>query len=537
MKIEEIKNLGETPIPGDAPAGQDVSYEPDFEALSDEIKKLSSPTAEGAINWQHITELGVSILRDESKNLVVACYLNVGLLYTDGMEGFASGVHVLRTLLETWWDTMYPPKKRKKGRINILNWWDEKLRQLLPERENETWPSEQRQQLLDDISAIDTLLADKLEDGPMLRGLENAVGRLLDEKIEEAEVEPEPEPVVEQATAGENDPPPEPQITPPAKKDSPIEPPPKPVAQPEPTPAPATPTDEADDEYLNQGLQLLGRAVWPLFQADPSQVLPYQLSRIVAWSGLETLPAATGGLTLVRQPEKQIVSLLEEMAQSEKWENLLSAAESRIREHKFWLDLSYYSATALRGLDHSLAAQAVENETRLHVLRLANIETLSFKDNLPFASQKTRSWLHAVPTQQTESAPPGSDQEHSIGKDVEEAAQLCSGSGMQVGLSWLVKQKKTAGSPRREFMYEIGLCQLLLQVNRLDMALSFSEKIIMTIDLHGLEKWEPKLAVQGLVAACQCLGQAGDEEVLVQQRKKILDRITLLAPEQALTQI
>lgn len=549
MNIETIQNIGETPIEGgDSPVGEDVSYEPNFEALTGEIEKLSSPTAEGGgINWQRVTELGVTILRDESKNLVVACYLNVALLYTDGLQGFAVGVHILKNLMETWWDNMYPPKKRKKGRINILNWWEGKLKQLLEEQKTETWPKERRQQLLDDLDGIDSLIADKLEDGPMLRSLKDTVSQLLNEEV------PPPEPVAEpEQTEQETPPAPEPSQPPKQEEESaevaaPPPEPPKPKKSPaKPAPAPVSVPDDADaNVYLNQGLDLLGRAATHIFQADPAKILPYQLNRFVAWSDLDELPVAANGVSMVPPPNEQIIAILETMFRAENWEDLLEAAESRVREHLFWLDLSYYSFRALKGRGYMLAAQAVESETRLHLLRLPGIESLSFNDERPFASQQTKSWLAAAPAVQTQQkaasqtdAPSAAgDQEREVSQDVEEAARLCAGSGVQAALSWLAEQKKTACSPRRQFMYDVGFCRLLFQADRIEMALAFAEKLLMLIDCHKLEKWEPELAVQGLLEACRCLLQAGDEEVIVEKRKHISERLSLLAPDQMLSLI
>lgn len=544
MHREEIKNIGEAPIEGDSPVGIDVSYEPNFEELTGELEKLSSPTAEGGVNWSRVAELGVTILRDESKNLVVACYLNVALLYTDGLQGFAVGVHILRNLQETWWDKMYPPKKRKKGRINILNWWVDKLQQLLSEQENETWPGEQRQQLLDDLDGIDALIAENLEDGPMLRPLKDMVSRLVDEEAPPPEPEPEPEEIQEEAPAEpEQQPKEEPAKAapePPKKKE-------KPKPKPSPPPVSVPEGDEGDaDVYLRQGLDLLGRAATHIFQANTARPLPYQLNRFVAWSELDELPPATNGVTMVPPPNEQVVSILETMFRAENWEDLLEAAESRVREHLFWLDLSYYSFRALKGLGHMLAAQAVENETRLYALQLAGIESLSFSDERPFASQQTKDWLASTPAVQTgaaSSAPEAasaSAKKQDVALDVEEAVRLNAGSGIQDALIWLAEQKKSAGSPRREFMYDVGFCRLLFQADRTDMALSFAENLLMRIDRHKLEAWEPELAAQGLLEACRCLLKADigeDDEKIIQKRKQVADRLALLAPEQMLALI
>ena len=110
----EASSLGVTPISEQDPAGSDIRFEPDFEALSTEVEKLSSPTAVGTVDWQRIADLSAKILETSSKDLLVACYLCIALLQTRGLGGLATGVHVLRDLLEHFWDTLFPAKKRMK---------------------------------------------------------------------------------------------------------------------------------------------------------------------------------------------------------------------------------------------------------------------------------------------------------------------------------------------------------------------------------------------------------------------------------------
>ncbi|RWX42965.1 hypothetical protein H206_00451 [Candidatus Electrothrix aarhusensis] len=89
-------------------------------------------------------------------------------------------------------------------------------------------------------------------------------------------------------------------------------------------------------------------------------------------------------------------------------------------------------------------------------------------------------------------------------------------------------------------MYDVGFCRLLFQADRTDMALSFAENLLMLIDRHKLEQWEPELAAQGLVQICRCLLKTDDGESegeTVQKRKQVADRLALLAPDQMLSLI
>jgi len=154
----EMINLGNTPISEDAPAGKDVRYEPEFESLSQEIAKLGSPSAGSTVNWNIVIDLSVQILEKQSKHLQVASYLNYGLMKTRGLEGMCQGIHIFRELVENFWETMFPPRKRMKGRKGIIVWWTEKISDFISDHDPVTWEKEKRDNLTDDLKFIDEFL-------------------------------------------------------------------------------------------------------------------------------------------------------------------------------------------------------------------------------------------------------------------------------------------------------------------------------------------------------------------------------------------
>lgn len=118
----KVRELGQNPISPDNPSGNDAHYEPEFEQLQQEIDKLSIVSAAGdSTDWKKVTSLSVTILSEKSKDLLVAVYLVTGLTKTHGFEGFAVGVAFLKDLVENFWETMYPPKRRMRGRLNALS--------------------------------------------------------------------------------------------------------------------------------------------------------------------------------------------------------------------------------------------------------------------------------------------------------------------------------------------------------------------------------------------------------------------------------
>ncbi len=172
----EIHDLGQIPISPENPSGDDVRYEPEYEEMQAEIEKLSSPSSQGATDWKKVFELTTTILSEKSKNILAASYLCVAVLQTQGLEALAPSVSMYRGLIENFWDTLYPPKKRKKARLNAIEWWLDKNLDVLDNLPEDFTLTETAQKALnDDIDALDTFLSEQADDAPMLYQLKNRI--------------------------------------------------------------------------------------------------------------------------------------------------------------------------------------------------------------------------------------------------------------------------------------------------------------------------------------------------------------------------
>ncbi len=123
-----------TPIPGEAPAGTGVRYEPEFTRLEGELEKLSSLHGDGEVDWRMIADRCVEILTGKSKDLLVAVYLAHALHRLDGAPGLRAGLQLLLDLVPTFWDDMQPPAKRQPARRAAFQWLADRSSSLLEER-------------------------------------------------------------------------------------------------------------------------------------------------------------------------------------------------------------------------------------------------------------------------------------------------------------------------------------------------------------------------------------------------------------------
>jgi hypothetical protein len=171
----DLLSLGKNPVNATKPAGVDARYDRTFEEVQAEIDKLSSPAATEPPDWERVVRLSSRILAEQSKDLLVAGYLAVGLTKTQGIQGLAIGLRIYGDLLENFWDDLYPPMTRLRGRLAAIAWWLEKTQLALGELEPAVLPSTHIRALDGDLGRIEFFLGQHLHGPPSLEGLRTLI--------------------------------------------------------------------------------------------------------------------------------------------------------------------------------------------------------------------------------------------------------------------------------------------------------------------------------------------------------------------------
>jgi type VI secretion system protein ImpA len=103
------------PIPGDNPAGQDMSDSLELDEIKEARRSEDPDLNQGewkrevkTAQWPRVKELAVQLLTQKSKNLEVACWLSEALAQLHQFEGVHAGLELIRNLLTNYWDTLYP---------------------------------------------------------------------------------------------------------------------------------------------------------------------------------------------------------------------------------------------------------------------------------------------------------------------------------------------------------------------------------------------------------------------------------------------
>lgn len=101
------------PLDGESPTGANLEYDADFMAL----ERLAAPKAERGIgdeviaaeepDWDKVSSQAQALL-GRSKDLRVAVHLATAWMRTAGLPGWSTGLQLIRSLLEQFWDGVHP---------------------------------------------------------------------------------------------------------------------------------------------------------------------------------------------------------------------------------------------------------------------------------------------------------------------------------------------------------------------------------------------------------------------------------------------
>jgi type VI secretion system protein VasJ len=477
---QDYSALGKQPISDAQPAGSDVRNEDDYDTLQTEIGKMSNPVASGSIDWQQIAALSETILSTKSKDLLVASYLTGALLQTRDLPGLLDGLRVVGGMLETYWDTLFPPLARLRGRRNALQWLIERVAAHSEEHDWSALPP-QEPELVDGLracmQAIDAVTAEKDGEAPSMRPLLALVGNL-------AVKEPPAPPAAASAagaapadadTAGTGD------------------------------ALPATPLDSAEnvEQAANEALlRLADIAAW-FNDAASNAPLAFRLNRIAAWGGIDALPPVQDGQTALPAPAQPVQDALRNLENTQANEELIRFAETQLPNFPFWLDLNRVAAQSLGrlGAEHEPARREVCGQTAALLARLPDLAQLAFADGTPFADGGTRMWLQSLGG---DAAAPAADPlAGAIG-----TARARAADGDLAGAAASLQQAiAQAAAPAARLRLRTLLCELLFAERPGANIEAFAQAVLADIDRHDLAAWDPPLALAGLAAAYPILAR------------------------------
>ena len=493
-----FEQLGSTAIRPDVPAGDEVKGTPAFEALEQEISKLTNPAASSPINWQRVVDLGGGLLANSGKDLRVACYLAYGLSQTRKLEGFNIGLKIIADLVSSYWETMYPPLARIRGRRNAVEWWLERTTNFLRNTPTVPLPLEQLTQLKQRAGQIDAVLKERDPDGPALQPLIAAIRAIPAEEVPSA---------IPASNEGQ-------QTSPPA----------------------ASSTSQNPDAALRESMKNIQRAIAELLDSDLTDARLYRLNRTVTWIDVE-LPATQNGITRIPSPAAEIIAKLNELRAEADGAQAVRFAEMRLHESRLWLDLNRVSAEGLAkiGANAAKAQSAVEIETAGLLRRLPGVELLAFSDGKPLADDTTRKWLQSIALPSSAApADDGTAPQDSTAETWRKIDTLAAAGKLLDAARAVDEVIRDAVSVREETLARVRLCEIFVASQSPIDPRPYFEPLLETVEHYHLEEWDPELALRALAVALRGIARTADKDSAAKRRAELLKRIAMISSSEAL---
>ena len=247
---------------------------------------------------------------------------------------------------------------------------------------------------------------------------------------------------------------------------------------------------------------------------EPEGPAGYRLLRVTRWDGLASAPPSQDQRTRVEAPSAQLRDTLADLFAQGNWADLLRRSQQAFvsNGNHLWLDLQRYTHSACANLagGYEAVADAVCAETAAFVTRLNGVADLRFSDGTSFADSTTREWLQQVMEPQTDRGtgddnPAGPVEQYEL---EHRAVKHMVGAGKcSDALALLRRGVEGSANEEANFRRKALMGRVLLAAGKPDVAVAVLESLSSKIDLHGLERWAPEIAIEALTQLHKAYGE------------------------------
>ncbi|BCE02881.1 type VI secretion system protein TssA [Marinicellulosiphila megalodicopiae] len=507
----ELEKLGSNPISDESACGVVAKYEPDFEALEAELAKQESVTA-ATVDWRDVCQYGVNLLTNQTKDLLVCAYLSKGLIETQGYFGLTLSLKIVKDIIETHWDEMYPPLKRIRAREAALNWLSEKTGDYIvlnKPKQSDYSAVLESYELLSDITS---LLEQKIEGGgPSMLELSKPLRDYRKEAVFhfESQVKKEEKPKPLAAAPVKNE------VIKEVKKEAPVS---AAVQKTESTRndsaarkaitnvtnGPVTSDNEAKKSL--RSIQEAARTTGGFYlDQQKTNAKSYRINRVSTWLMVDQAPPSKDGITqLPSAPVADKRKQLETLFEANKFEELLPQLEQTLTRAPFWLDGQYLAAKSLQVLGDKFqeAYECVVRETRNFLERAEGIEYLKFSDGVAFANEQTLRWI----TSEVMISKSQGDSEGETPWDecLLQAKVLFSSKKTTEALELFNQGINSAPTLRLNWQWRLALADLLEQSDRVSMAVPILQSLTQELETSNVLKWDSSLSKKVAIKLYHC---------------------------------
>ena len=584
-----------TPIPGGNPAGADLRYELYDIVREARREEVDAPTGgwdrpRKTADWIAVVKETSAALATKSKDLQLVAWLAEGMYRREGFAGLSAGLRLAKSLLEQYWDTLYPQIEDgdTEARAQVLQWLGDgkqpltaairltpvtntgldiykyrDSRQVGYEKDADDYDKKQaRKKLIDSgkmsaedfdaafdatpkawykqlfkdmaatldaIAALDKVGNDKFgRDAPGYGQLRSAIEEVqrIVRELLDRKLATDPDPVEVAPTLEE------------------------PVSE-NGADAPAgalSQTLSVEPTNRDDATQRIVIAARWLRKSEPTSPTSYMMVRALRWGELRA-QAPEPDPRLLAAPQPTSRTQLRTLMLDAKWPELLESAEMIMSTPagRGWLDLQRYSLRAAGelGPDYGAVASAIRSELRALLREVPTLVDMTMMDGLPTASPDTRNWLRsefsgAEPEDVSIAAEPdsgtafgGTPSADGVDRGYARALGEVRAGRPQKAIEMLFRELDREKSARGRFLRQAQLTRIMVESGFEAIARPILDEMLQRMETHRLEEWEAgPLLAQPLGALYQCLAKTGED---ASRQQQLYLKICRLDPVQAMS--
>ncbi|MCS2171796.1 type VI secretion system protein TssA [Scandinavium sp. TWS1a] len=449
------------PISTDLPAGEDISYDDDFQLIREEVNKLSG------FNTELIGTLAEKLLIHGSKDIRVVAFYVWARLQQEGESGLAQGLTLLAALLERYNNQVHPCRERP--RKAALEWLagNKVLDTLSLYPEVNARDFQQAVGALAVIAQVtDSWAPDaQPELGALYGALENRLAQSggVDTIVPQA------------SSSGEE---------PPTQNSS---------------------TFTSTNSVIHSGRELIDQAklLANYLRDQPDGWLSgHRLMKSIRWDTLHQLPGLDAGRsTRLTPPKVDYRAQLKRLYLQQSWVELIEQVDRMFAQsvNHLWLDLQWYLHQALlkAGAPWESWADIVRNDLRCFLNRIPGLEGLAYSDGTAFADEVTLIWInqHVLDSvdgwgHETESATASAQDDILLLET--EAVAIADKDGIDAALGWL-NTRPGGDTSRNRWLLRLLMARLAEQYGKNELATHLLSDLDLQATSLTLSDWEPEL--------------------------------------------
>jgi len=457
------------------PCGKDSKYEDSFLLIEQEVDKNNSVTQDGNTDWKIVVKDSKEFLSNESKDLKIASWFLYGLWKTESWNGLKQGLFIYNQLLTKFKDDIYP--KSKKAKTNIFSWIEESLTNDILTIEFNKSSISSELEFLELFKNLNTNINIHLDtENNNFRKIIQFIDALVKEKNLKITNEENLKKVEEKKQENIEKNVPEIHV----QKSDEI----------------TTISSESDAVKVLRSFKKSGVLLTDYYRKENiSNLKAIRITRLLSWLDTEGLPNSEANKTFLHPPSELELDELENLYKNKEYEEAFYLTEEILEVSPFWMDGHYYSYNILTKTKNFDEAKEVKN-TLISFLRTnEGILKLTFMDDMPFASNKTKKWIQ-------EELSSNENTDNSIEEEIDDKNDeilssiydLANENKIKEAMSLLSQKYESSSSTEEKFNWRLHHAELAIEFDKKEIALALLEDLEKDIEKYHLNEWNPKLA-------------------------------------------